>query len=76
VLRRLTGWERFDALLPESLDEDAPSGASITASSLLAALEITKDGEADLRQDGVYAPLWMRPAHRDERNDASREDSA
>ncbi|WBQ11019.1 segregation/condensation protein A [Hyphomonadaceae bacterium ML37] len=76
VLRRLTGWERFDALLPAGLDEDAPSGASITASSLLAALEITKDGEADLRQDGVYAPLWMRPAHRDDRNDATREDSA
>jgi segregation and condensation protein A len=30
------------------------------ASSLLAALEITKHGETEMRQDGAYAPIWMR----------------
>ena len=30
------------------------------ASSLLAALEITKHGEVRLRQDETYAPIWMR----------------
>jgi len=67
ITRRLTGWERLDMLLPEEseFDEDGPSHQSVLASSLLAALEITKDGEADLRQDQAFAPLWLRPAKRE-----------
>ncbi|KAA5805376.1 segregation/condensation protein A [Alkalicaulis satelles] len=68
VLTRLTGWEEFGKLLPEEAEADGPSGASITASSLLAALEITKDGDADMRQDGPFAPIWMRPASREKRS--------
>ena len=62
LARRLTGWERLDSLLPgaDELGPDAPSQASLMASSLLAALEITKDGEAALRQEAVYGPIWMR----------------
>ena len=62
IARRLTGWERLDALLPDEdeLGLDAPGRESVTASSLLAALEIAKDGEAELRQERVYAPIWMR----------------
>ena len=62
IAARLGAWERLDALLPEGgeLGADAPPTASVMASSLLAALEITKDGEARLRQEAVYAPIWMR----------------
>lgn len=62
LARRLGTWERLDALVPDSdeLGPDGPEQASILASSLLAALEITKDGEAELRQEEIYAPIWMR----------------
>jgi segregation and condensation protein A len=64
IATRLTGWERFDALLPDDheLGSDAPSRASVTASSLLAALEITKEGDTHIRQDATYEPIWMRAA--------------
>ena len=64
IAARLTGWERLDDLLPAAgeLGEDAPAASSIMASSLLAALEITKDGETEMRQDATYEPIWMRKA--------------
>lgn len=62
IAARLGGWERLDALLPDisQLGKDAPPAQSVMASSLLAALEITKDGEAELRQEATYAPIYMR----------------
>ena len=64
MTRRLTGWSRLDELLPtsEELGEDELGNESILASSLLAALEITKEGETHIRQDGTYEPIWLRPA--------------
>jgi segregation and condensation protein A len=64
IAARLGTWQTLDSLLPEGgeLGEDAPPRSSVMASSLLAALEITKDGEARMRQDGTYAPIWMRGA--------------
>lgn len=61
VVRGLEGWAEFDALLP-GVDEagEAVTPRSIRASSLLAALEIAKEGHADLRQEGVFEPIWMR----------------
>lgn len=62
IAARLGTWETLDALLPSEaeLGADAPPRASVTASSLLAALEITKDGEAQMRQEAVFAPIWLR----------------
>lgn len=62
IAARLGGWERLDALLPDisELGKDAPPPSSVMASSLLAALEIVKDGEAELRQEATYAPIYMR----------------
>lgn len=64
IAARLTSWERLDGLLPDDdeLGLDAPERSSVMASSLLAALEITKHGETEMRQDGVYEPIWMRRA--------------
>jgi segregation and condensation protein A len=68
LAKGLAGWDRLDALLPDEdeLGLDAPGRDSVMASSLLAALEITKDGEAELRQEATYAPIWMRAAGREE----------
>ena len=72
IARRLQTWERLDRLLPEDgeLGEEAPEAASVMASSLLAALEITKDGETRLRQDGTYEPIWMRAKDMDKEEGA------
>ena len=69
IARRLTDWERLDSLLPDDaeLGEDRPERASVMASSLLAALEITKEGDTRLRQDGNYEPIWMRAADKTKR---------
>ena len=75
ITARLTGWERLDGLLPDEdeLGIDAPDASSVMASSLLAALEITKHGDAEMRQDGVYEPIWMRAATRAQETRAQEE---
>jgi segregation and condensation protein A len=73
LTKRLTGWGRLDQLLPDDseLGDDAPGGRSVMASSLLAALEITKDGEAQLRQDGTYEPIWVKGVNTPEGQETS-----
>lgn len=64
-------WTSFDALLPNPADlkEGLPS-ASIRASSLLAGLELTKEGQMEIRQTGTFAPIYVRAADRkDEKDD-------
>jgi segregation and condensation protein A len=55
-------WETLDSLLPseDDLGADPPPRKSVRASSMLAALEITKDGHARLRQSAPFAPLYVR----------------
>lgn len=54
-------WTRLDDLLPDGAEAgDGVPRASVLASSLLAALEIAKDGEAKLRQEAVYDPIYVR----------------
>ncbi|NCP11601.1 MAG: segregation/condensation protein A [Sphingomonadales bacterium] len=51
-------WTRIEAFLP-----DAYRGAlrkSALASSFLAALELARQGRLTLRQDGAFAPLYLR----------------
>jgi len=67
VVRGLEGWTQFDSLLPsESEAGEGVTAKSVTASSLLAALEIAKEGHASIRQDGVYEPIWMRGRARED----------
>jgi len=58
-------WTSFDALLPQAaeLKEGLPS-ASVKASSLLAGLELTKEGQMEIRQTGTFAPIYVRAADR------------
>ena len=58
-------WVNLASLLPDDIDPDVPT-ASITASSLLASLELAKDGEVDLRQISTFAPIYLRKSQRDD----------
>ena len=58
-------WVSLSSLLPQDIDPEVPD-ASITASSLLASLELAKDGAVDLRQISTFAPIYLRKSKRDD----------
>lgn len=64
-------WCELDSLLPDNgeLGADPPPLRSVRASSMLAALEITREGHARLRQREAYAPLYVRAAGEDAKHD-------
>ena len=60
------GWQSLNALMPAA--EDVGDGVpvnSIKASSLLAGLELAKEGELELRQTKTFAPIYVRTAKRE-----------
>ena len=71
LLPKVKDWCEFDSLLPGDADlgDNPPPSVSVRASSMLAALEITKDGHALLRQREPYAPLFVRACERNETHD-------
>ncbi|MBR9825630.1 MAG: segregation/condensation protein A [Alphaproteobacteria bacterium] len=68
LLPQVAEWRDLDSLLPraEELGAEAPPRRSVRASSVLAALEITKEGHAQIRQREAYAPLYVRAAERED----------
>jgi len=58
-------WTSLESLLPtkDEFEQDIPV-SSIKASSLLASLELTKEGQLELRQTGAFAPIFVRGADR------------
>ena len=60
------GWQSLNALMP-ALDDvgGGVPAASIKASSLLAGLELAKEGELELRQNKTFAPIYVRGAKRE-----------
>lgn len=61
-LERLLGikldWTELSAFLPS--DYAGPLRRSAVASSFVAALELARQGKLELRQDGAFAPLYLR----------------
>lgn len=58
-------WTQLESFLPHGLDR--PMAKSALASSFVAALELARQGRLEIRQDGLFQPLWLRAAHpRDE----------
>jgi segregation and condensation protein A len=53
-------WAQIEAFLP--IVSDPQLRRSALASSFVAALELAKQGKAELRQDGAFAPLFVRGA--------------
>ena len=63
-------WTSFDSLLPEAAElKDGLPTASVKASSLLAGLELTKEGQMEIRQTGTFAPIYVRAADRKDETD-------
>ena len=63
-LQRMIGarldWTELLAFLPKGYD--GPLRRSAVASSFVAALELARQGKVDLRQDGVFEPLYLKAA--------------
>lgn len=51
-------WTRLEAFLPASIDP--PRARSALASSFVAALELARQGRVDIRQDAMFAPVYLR----------------
>ncbi len=64
-------WCELDSLLPEERDlgDEPPPRRSVRASSVLAALEITKEGHARLRQREAFSQLYIKGADHNETPD-------
>ncbi len=71
ALRRLTGmvadvpnWTSLASFLPADL-QDGPVGRSVLASTFAASLELVRQGRAEMRQAGPFAPIYLRAAGAD-----------
>jgi len=53
-------WARLESFLPEGIS--GPLGKSALASSFVAMLELARQGRVDIRQEGVFEPIFLRPA--------------
>lgn len=53
-------WTLLSHFLPEGIG--GALGRSALASSFVAALELARQGKLDMRQDGIFAPLYLRAA--------------
>ncbi|MBT3764486.1 MAG: segregation/condensation protein A [Rhodospirillaceae bacterium] len=64
-LRKLVGhvpdWSELSKFLPEGM-KDGISTRSAVASTLSASLEMAKEGKLKIRQDGTFAPIYIRAA--------------
>ena len=68
ALRRLTGmmsdapnWTSLASFLPADL-QDGVVGRSMLAATFAASLELVRQGQAEMRQAGPFAPIYLRAA--------------
>lgn len=65
ALAALADWRPIQAIAPEAeIGGDAPPPESYLASTFGAALELTREGKAELRQIEAFAPLFVRARSR------------
>ncbi|MDE2029040.1 MAG: segregation/condensation protein A [Alphaproteobacteria bacterium] len=61
VLGTMPSWSALQAYLPDVADaEQALEVRSALASTFAATLELVKNGELEVRQDGTFAPIYLR----------------
>ncbi|MCH4152071.1 MAG: segregation/condensation protein A [Sphingobium sp.] len=53
-------WARLESFLPEGLS--GAFGRSALASSFVAMLELARQGRVDIKQEGIFAPIFLRTA--------------
>ena len=58
---RMEQWGRFDEFLAEYLVEPEMRN-TVKASSFTATLELIREGKVEVRQEGAFAPIFMRRA--------------
>ena len=63
VMPSMRGWQPLSAVMADADDAPLPSRL---ASTLSAALELTRDGGARLRQDRAFGPVLIGPPGLDE----------
>lgn len=63
------GWMQLAAFLPEEWRQQPVRRRSAIASSFSAMLELAKEGEIEIRQDAVFAPIYLRARADDEMPD-------
>jgi segregation and condensation protein A len=61
VLGRIPDWVLLESFLPEVAPPDGEGRRTYLASSFSAALELAKEGQAELRQEGLFTPIYVRP---------------
>lgn len=59
LLGRTPGWHTLMTFLPADL-QDGLSRRSAMASTFVASLELCKSGQLEIRQDGVFGPIYLR----------------
>jgi segregation and condensation protein A len=61
ISSNLKVWTEFSSLLPQTNDfEEAIPIESVKASTLLASLELSKEGDIQIRQDNPFSPIYIR----------------
>lgn len=58
-------WTTLQSFLPEDI-KDKLYGCSALASTLTAGLELAKQGKLEIKQDGLFRPIYMRTIEADE----------
>jgi segregation and condensation protein A len=59
------GWTDISGYLPEGWTQEPGRRRSATAATFAAALELVKEGRAELRQSETFAPIELRPKEHD-----------
>jgi len=61
MLGEMPGWRPLMTYLPERLGSDLKRRSAVAA-TFTASLELVRQGRAELRQDGSFGPIYLRPA--------------
>lgn len=59
LVGRVPEWRTLFSFLPEFLKGSLVLRSAV-ASTFVASLQLVKDGEAQIRQDGTFGPIWLR----------------
>ncbi len=69
ILPGVLDWTDLSAFLPQGVRQPLLRRSAVSA-TLIAVLELVRQGKADIRQDGgAYSPIFLKPANRPSAND-------
>ncbi len=69
ILPGVPDWTELSAFLPQGIKQPLMRRSAVST-TLIAVLEMVRQGKADIRQDGgAYSPIYLKPANRPSAND-------